>query len=538
VINLISGNEYWDKEIINDLVIRKFDNREYSTFKNLKNNMYQVLKENAVNNPDKIGVVDINGKPYTYMQVLEKTDQFASYLAKKYNIKKGSHIALLLYTSIEYVISFLASQKLGAVIIPLPTKYKEQEICSLIEKSNCDLIISDEKYYSWVKKYGNVIVCTAKGLTNEYAFQDMKVDSETEESGSIKDAAIIMFTSGTTSFSKGVVIRNFNIQHAITAYNKILNVNENDSTILAVPIYNVTGLVATLSMFLKCRGTLYLHKFFNADQLLSDMVTYKITFFHASPTIFSLILKENKKFPMVPSLKTLACGSSNMAAEKIKELKNWLPQMSFRTIYGLSETTSPGTIFPTDASVSENIGSSGRPIPGLSIKIVDDSNEELGYGQAGEICLKGTNVIEEYYQQDTGLITEDKWLKTGDIGYFNEEGYLYILDRKKDLINRGGEKIFSFDVENAICQIEGINEVAVVAVKDHVYGEVPAAVISLKDGYSMDESVIKPILKNRLASYEIPAYFYFVAELSKTPNGKIDKKRIRESLQKTTELVQ
>jgi fatty-acyl-CoA synthase/long-chain acyl-CoA synthetase len=499
--------------------------------------MYEVLKENAIHTPDKIGVVDTNGKPYSYIQMLEKTDQFASYLTKAHSIKKGSHIALLLFTSIEYVISFLAAQKLGAVIIPLPTKYKEQEICSLIEKSNCDLIISDEKYNSWVKKYSNVLVCAAKGLTNEYAFQEMKEDEEAEESGTIEDVAIIMFTSGTTSFSKGVVIRNFNIQHAITAYSNILNVNENDSTILAVPIYNVTGLVATLSMFLKCKGTLYLHKLFNADQLVSDMVKHKITFFHASPTIFALILKESKGYPNISSLKTLACGSSNMAAEKIKELKNWLPQMSFRTIYGLSETTSPGTIFPTDASASEYVGSSGRPIPGLSIKIVNDSNEEVRNGQAGEIYLKGTNVIEEYYQQDTGLITEDKWLKTGDIGYFNEEGYLYILDRKKDLINRGGEKIFSFDVENAICQIEGINEVAVVAVKDNMYGEVPAAVISLKEGYSMDEPVIRPILKNRLASYEIPAYFYFVDELFKTPNGKIDKKRIRENLQKSTELV-
>ncbi|GAA0609984.1 class I adenylate-forming enzyme family protein [Virgibacillus siamensis] len=532
---MISGNDFWSETIKSDLVTRDFNGREYSTFTDLQSNMYQVLKENAIEVPNKIGIVDTNGYSYTYVELLEMTDKLSSYLADKYQIKKEKHIGLLLFNSVEFIVSFLAAQKLGATIVPFPTKYKEPEIRSLIEKSNCDLIIADEKYSSWVSKYENqkcqLIICESKEKesVNGYAFHylnDYPI-SDMEDNGAVEDVAIIMFTSGTTSFSKGVVIRNFNIQHAISVYSRLLNVDESDSTVLAIPIYNVTGLIATLSLFLKCKGVVRVHKFFNVNQLLSDIYNSKVTFYHASPTIFTLMLREKGSFPELPRLKTLACGSSNMPSEMIKELKEWLPQMSFRTIYGLSETTSPATIFPSDASISNYIGSSGQPIPGLSIKIVDDSGCELECENTGEVWLKGTNVVEEYYQQHLDLITKDKWLKTGDIGYLNKDGYLYIVDRKKDLINRGGEKIFSIDIENAIREIQGINEVVVVGVKDNIYGEVPAAVISFKDGYKFDEMTIKSKLKTKLAGYEIPPHYFFVDEIPKTANSKADKKRIR-----------
>ncbi|GGB54469.1 AMP-dependent ligase [Lentibacillus populi] len=540
---MISGNDFWNETIKRGLTTKNFSNRVYDTFKDLKSSMYQILKDNAKEVPNKVGIIDTNNKSHTYVELLEMTDKLSSYLLERYQIQKGKHIGLLLFNSIEFIVSFLAAQKLGATIIPFPTKYKEPEICSLIEKSSCELLIVDEKYYPWVRKYENekckVIKCESKDTANGYAFDFLNEYPvvETKDSGSIEDIAIIMFTSGTTSFSKGVVIRNFNVQHAIAAYHRILDVNESDSTILAIPIYNVTGLVATLSLFLKCRGTVRVHKFFNINQLLSDIYKFNITFYHASPTIFTLMLKEKELFPKLPSLNMLACGSSNMPAEMIKELKEWIPKLSFRTIYGLSETTSPATIFPSDASVSDFIGSSGQPIPGLLIKIVDDCGQELERGNAGEIWLKGTNVVEKYYKQHSDLITKDKWLKTGDIGYVNKEGYLYVVDRKKDLINRGGEKVFSIDIENAIRQIEGINEVAVVGVKDRIYGEVPVAVISLKKGYNLDELLIKSKLKNNLASYEVPADYYFVDEVFKTANGKIDKNRVRSYIEKPEECI-
>ncbi|ALX50397.1 hypothetical protein AOX59_18525 [Lentibacillus amyloliquefaciens] len=455
---MISGSNYWNETINKNLTMKRLNNKEYQTFDNMNQNMYQVLKKNVNEAPHKIGVVDTNGENYTYDELLDLADKLSSYLIKELQIEKGKHIGLLLYNSVEFIIAFLAAQKLGAVIVPFPTKYKEPEIVSLVEKSHCDLLIVDKAFHSWVQKNNdNVILCDSQQKKNLFDIDLNEYEAiETSEIGSLEDVAILMFTSGTTSHSKGVVIRNFNIQHAITSYHRILDVDEKDSTILAIPIYNVTGLIATVSLFLKCKGTIHIHKFFDPKQVLSDIQEHGISFYHASPTIFTLMLEEMKSFSKLPSLTKIACGGANMPAEQIKELKEWLPNMEFRTIYGLSETASPATIFPTDASQSHHIGSSGQPIPGLSIKIVDDFENELPVCQTGEILLKGTNVIAAYYNQQSDLITDDNWLKTGDIGYINKDGYLYVVDRKKDLINRGGEKIYSMDVENVIRQIGGL----------------------------------------------------------------------------------
>ena len=166
-------------------------------------------------------------------------------------------------------------------------------------------------------------------------------------------------------------------------------------------------------------------------------------------------------------------------------------------------------------------------MPDLEVRIMSDEEKELGAGQIGEICLKGSFVLDEYYKQETDLFTEDGWLKTGDLGYTNEAGYLYVVDRKKDMINRGGEKICSFDIENVLHEIQGIAEAAVVGVPDKKYMEVPAALVRLENGAELSADEIKEILKEKIAKFKIPVYIEFTNEIPKTHNGKIDKRVIR-----------
>lgn len=533
---MLTNTEHWGDNIENLTETRVIDNKEYLTFKDIQTNMYDILKEKATTTPNKIGVVDSFHNNYTYKKLLELTDDFTAYLYKEKGISKGSHIGLVLYNSIEFIVSYLAGQRLGAVIIPFPTKYNQKGLLNLISKSDCNLIIAEEKFVGWIKKSStfkdNIIACNTK--ENEYGFKNITIyrNFKLDYSVNLSDIALIVFTSGTTSRSKGAMIKNYNLQHAISAYQHTLDINENDSTILSIPIYNVTGLIATFSLFLKIGGTVRIHKFFDSQLLIKEIIKYNVTFFHGSPTVFALMLKEKQKYNSIPSLRLLACGSGNMSSSSIKELKNWIPKTEFRTIYGLSETSSPGTIFPTDAATSEFLGSSGTSIPGLQIKIVNEELEELAINQRGEVMLKGTNVILSYYNLDTDLITKNNWLKTGDIGYVNELGYLYIVDRKKDMINRGGEKIYSLDIENAISEIEGVDEVAVVACKNNLYGEIPVAVITVKAGFSLEEDEIKSKLSHVLAKYEVPEKIIIKEEIIKTPNGKIDKKLIRENLEK------
>lgn len=216
-------------------------------------------------------------------------------------------------------------------------------------------------------------------------------------------------------------------------------------------------------------------------------------------------------------------------------LHKWLPDCEFRTIYGLTETTSPGTVFPVDANKSPYIGSSGIPIPGLEFKITDENGRELDPDMRGSVLVRGTNITEAYYKMEKNTI-RNGWLDTGDIGYFNKDGYLYIVDRKKDMINRGGEKICSFDVENELSDMEGIEDAAVVGIPDDIYGEVPVAVIRLKPGVSMTEEEIRVGLKKRMASYKVPKIMKLVDKIPVTANLKTDKKKIRELFEKENEV--
>lgn len=531
---MIYGNDLWPNKFIQDMKKIKVSNRYIETYENLPNNLYDVLLSAASTDPDKIAIIDNYDRKYSYSKIVKLVDQFSSYLYNIAAVQRGSHVALMLYNSIEFCVAYLSLSKLGAVTIPLPSKYKKNEVKSLAGKSDLDYIICDENFYEWFVPFENKGISTIKATNAKYGygFAYLSVDylSPVPSIGKYEDTAIIMFTSGTTSQSKGVIIKNYNIMHAIVSYQRILGITKQDKTIIPIPIYHITGLVALLGLFLYCKGTIYLHKFFNAQKVLSCVKENNITFIHASPTVFLLLLQEANHFPVLPSLRAFACGSSNMPIEKLKLIRDWLPHICFHTVYGLTETTSPATIFPTNAAESRFIGSSGKPIPGTTFKIIDDDDHELPNNAVGEVTIKGSVVLDSYFNMASTSLDNNGWLKTGDLGYFNEEGYLFIVDRKKDMINRGGEKIWSFELENEIYKIDGVEETAVVGIPDEIYGEVAAAVIRLEDNFSITKEEIQTILKTKLAKYKLPQYIKFLHEIPKTPNDKVDKKKIRKIL--------
>ena len=296
---------------------------------------------------------------------------------------------------------------------------------------------------------------------------------------------------------------------------------------IATPIYHITGMIALLGLFVYVGGTLWILNKVDPPRVLQYVKDYRLTFFHASPAVFHLLLEERERFPRLPSLTRLACGSSNMPAGTIRKIKDWMPQAGFYTIYGMTEVSSPATTFPISATESPYIESSGVPIPGLDVKIVGEDGREVPNGEIGEITMYGTGVLEAYYNMDTGLITEDGWLKSNDLGYVNDEGYLWIVDRKKDMINRGGEKICAYDIENVLHQLPEIDEAVVVGIPDEKYGEVPAAAVRFERSESLTEEEITAYLRTQVAKYQIPVQFRFVEEIPRTINGKPDKKGVR-----------
>ena len=528
---MYSGKELWKGIIPFQLEkVKVSEHREIETYPDLPVNLYTALVRTAAKYPDKPAVYDDCGHTATFRELLEKTDRFASYLKSEAGVKRGDRIAVMLYNSLEFGVVFLAVNKLGAVAIPFQTKYREVEIHSLLAKAFPSYVITDPHFAEWFapcRDQGAGILVIGD-IHAGYGLEGMESDPALvpETEGELTDDALMVFTSGTTSQSKGVVIKNFNIMHAVVSYEITLRMKDTDVAVIPVPMYLITGLIAIFGLFIRCGGTVYIQQFFDADEVLTCVRDHNVTFVHASPTVFSLLLAKAPFYPELPSLTKFACGSSNMPKEKIRQLHAWLPQSAFHTVYGLTETTSPGTIFPVDAATSPYIGSSGIPIPGMNYRIVREDGSDADPYEVGTVMLNGANLLDSYYQLDTPLL-KDNWLDSGDLGYANEEGYIFIVDRKKDMINRGGEKITSFDVENEIYQIKGIVDAAVVGIPDEKYGEVPVAVVKAEPGFSMTEQEIRAYLKTRLASYQVPAAIRFVDEIPVTPNGKVNKKYIR-----------
>ena len=530
---MYKGEDLWKKPEIQVVKKTLSNGKVITTYPDLPKNIYSSCRATAERHMEKVAVVDDEGRQYSYKKMMEMTDDFSSWLIHEFGVTRRKHVALMLYNSIEFCTTFLSLNRIGAVVVPLPTKFKMEEVHALVEKSDVEFIICDEKFEDYFEKYQqNLNICVVPDGKEKYGLEtftstkDLSAIEEIEEKATDVDLALMLFTSGTTSMSKGVTIRNYNIMHAVESYHKVLGITEEDKAIIPVPIYLVTGLVAVFGLMIHIGGTVCLNRFFDAKRVLEDINKYGITFFHASPTVFTLILKERKHYPELPMLRMFACGSCNMPPEKIKMLHEWLPKSEFRTIYGLTETTSPGTVFPTDASSSPYIGSSGIPIPGSAYKIVDEEGNEVKDGEQGEILVKGSNITENYYKSKR-VALEDEWLHTGDIGWFNTEGYLYIADRKKDMINRGGEKICSYDVENKLLEMNGVEDAAVVGIPDELYGEVPAALIKLKKGTVIEEAEIKAFLKSQMASYKVPQKILFTENIPLTENMKINKRKVR-----------
>lgn len=531
---MITWKEHWAKEVSEGMCEVQIGKKTVMTYKSMDSNLYQALSKTAVRYPEKDALVNHDGKSYTYSEFCHMVDELATALTHKYHICKGRHVGMLLYNGIEFCVTYLALCKMGAVVVSLPGKYQKQELISLVEKADLEYLVCEEHFYDWFEEKKEItrILCRPheEGYGFDYLVKDMQTELLQDMGGCWEDPVILMFTSGTTSQSKGVLLKNYNVMHSVEAYIRTLELTEKDVAIVATPMYHITGLVCILAVVLTSGGTLHILKKVDPDKMLRCCIDNKVTYFHASPTVFSMIIDKSGEYPEVPSVKSFACGSGNMAPKNIRRLKKWMPNAQFHTVFGMTETSGAGTIFPTGAADSEFIGASGVPMPGMEVKIVDEMGKELPNGEVGEVCVRASFVLEAYYKLETDSISRDGWLKTGDMGYCNDEGYLYIVDRKKDMINRGGEKICCFDIENELQHMPGIMEAAVVGMPDKKYMEIPVAAVRAEANFDYTEETIKEYLKDRIAKFKIPEKIIFVTEIPKTVNGKVDKRILRNNL--------
>lgn len=524
---MISGSACWNLSTQRGMgpVIR--EGRVVRTFLDMPQSAYHALRDTARRTPDAAAIVDDWGRATTFSVLLARTDDLASHLASL-GVSHGDHVGLLMHADLEFAVALYAISKIGAVCVPVPTKYREPEVVSLMEAADLAALVAGEEFERWADEIPVPAErrVWSRGVADGYGFEGL-TGPAVEACGTPDDAVIMMFTSGTTSTAKGVVLTNGNVCHAVMVYARLMGTTALDRCLIPIPIYHVTGLIALLMQFVYVGATTYLHRLFDARRVLACVRDERITYLHGSPTAFAELLPLRAEFPELPSVRVMLSGSSYEPLKAMRAFHDWMPTASFQVVYGMTETASPALLFPWDSPTSVFAGATGKPVPGVDAKIVDDDGNEVAAGEVGELWLRGACVTPGYYKDVAPGPDDEGWLATGDMARANEEGMVWVVDRKKDMINRGGEKVWCSSLEEVVCELPFVSGCCVTGIPDELYGEVPVAAVVPAPGSSPTEGELQEALRGRIAHFKIPVHVVFVDSIPQTRGEKPDRAAVR-----------
>ena len=516
----------WEEKIIGGTAIKVFPGRPKTIYQMFRD----VVKKYPHNEAVKFGETSL-----TYVALSKRVQALASYLTKQCYLSKGDRVALFLKNDDDFATAFFAVSGTGAISVIHNTKLKTPELKYQLDLTTPRCAIVDETI--WSSELDSLV----KTRINKLQLRDIyELESEFSPADcDEEDVNSILFTSGTTGHPKGVNILHRNLIHSSLRkekYSEILGIKLPDGkyprTIVAAPLFHVMALGNQFLPSIRTGGAAILMDKFNTSSFLELIEQERIDRITGSPSMLRLLLmdKDFKKYNL-SSIRLISFGSAAMPPDTIEALKKAFPGVTLTNGFGLTEA-SAGCINLGDGCI-ERPASVGKASLGCEVKIVDKSIKEVAKNTIGEIVVTGPHVAGGYYKdpENTEKSFKNGWFFTGDLGYIDEDGYVYISSRKTDMINRGGENVYPVEVENAICMHPQVMEVGVCAVTDNVMGEKVAAVIVPVPGAKIDADEIKEFCSDKLAKYKIPEYIFFSDSLPRNPNGKVVKKQLRNDVE-------
>lgn len=527
----------------------------------------EIVKEAARKFPDtEAYVYPEHGIRKTYKEFDKETDELAKAFIGM-GIQKGEHVAIWSDNKREWLLSQFATGKMGAVLVTVNTNYQEKELEYLLQQSDattlilcesfkgtsyldivraiCPEIIHSEKGNILSEKFPHfkrVIVMTDNEYKGMYSWAELlshadKVSDDTLENAlkSLHNEEVIniQYTSGTTGFPKGVMLSHKNVVNNGQLVGDYIYLTEKDRLCIPVPFFHCFGCVMGTIASVTHGTTMVIIEQFNPGKVLQIVQDEKCTALHGVPTMFIAELNhpDFKQFKL-STLRTGIMAGSICPIEVMKKVITDMGASEITIAYGQTESSPVITQTKTDDPIEKRVSSVGKPHPAVEVKIIDPlTGEDTPTGVPGELCTRGYLVMKGYYKNEQATkaaIDPNGWLHTGDIAVVDEEGYIDITGRIKDMVIRGGENIYPKEVEEFLYQHPKVQDVQVVGVPDPKYGEELMAWVILKSGEQITSDELKEYCKGKISYHKIPKYIEFIESYPMTASGKIQKFLLRE----------
>jgi acyl-CoA synthetase (AMP-forming)/AMP-acid ligase II len=496
--------------------------------------------------PEKTAIVSM-GRRHTFRQVRDRVQRLMTGMARL-GVRKGDRVATLMWNSAEMMEVNLAAMRLGAVFTPYNYRLKAGELAYVAENSGPSLAVADERCQGLAAEVlpgflpRESLFTTARGTAGAFASYEHLIASNEPHRGSVavkgEDPCQLLYTSGTTARPKGVVLSHDNVLW--NAFNMIHARGDasGDISLVVGPLFHAAALNSHYVPRLALGSTLILMDKFEPEEMMSLIETERANIVPGNPTLFIMLLDHcaNKRHD-TSAVTKLTSGSDKLPDQVKKELMRLFPNTrGVYDIYGLTEAGPCVTCLDARDSLRKT-ACVGPPLPFVQVRLLDDEGLAVGAGSPGEIAVRGPNVMTGYYgmPEATSQVIRDGWLYTGDLARADEEGFLYIVDRKKDMIVSGGENVAAREVEEVLFAHPDVLKAAVLGIPDPKWGEKVTAAVILRPGRQATKEEIRGFLKERLAGYKVPKAVYFVAEFPESGAGKVQKNKLREALMRSAE---
>ncbi len=480
------------------------------------------LKQWNLYSPNAVAIKDGDtGREVTYAQFYAAACAGAAFLKSQFQVQPGDRVAVLSTNELEYVFLFFALQRLGATLVPINFRLTQREVEHIVSDCTPKLVVYQAEYDAIVH---NLNYACSKILLSDISFSGRPEYSHFDSKP--KTSAMIIYTSGTTGAPKGALI-----SHQMIFWNSVnttlrLNISQDDCTVIFLPFFHTGGWNVLTTPFLHRGAKVVFLKKFDGDQILSLSEKEKATLLFGVPTTMDM-MSRSPLFEKV-DLSSIRYGIVGGEPMPIELIHKWHDKgIPIRQGYGLTEF-GPNVFSLNEQDALRKIGSIGFANFYSSAKVVGDNGEELGANQIGELWLKGPMCMTGYWNNPKATMDTitDGWLHTGDLVRRDEEGYYYVVGRKKEMFKSGGENVYPAELEKVIRTLPGVREVAVIGVPDSRWGEVGKAFIAIENGIALTETKITEHCLQNLAKFKVPKYFQFLPELPKGDSGKILKRKL------------